>query len=403
LQAFGLQINRTLLMGNTRLMTTFSSAFELPGIHSDEAASLMRVDRAVTELRQGRLLVLLPQKVDEPVLLVAAIETLGQAQWTQWQAGGLRWRILLTTERLHALGWSQASTPRSMQLPDGISWSQLQVLAAVESSVEPLVLLSDAQSTSSVAEAALSLAKRAQLTPALLVAHGPTSRSDLPASPWLSVEETDVAQALGQSEPQLQRVSDAHVPLSVADHSTLVLFREMNSSAEHVAILFGEPDVNEPVAVRLHSSCMTGDLWGSLRCDCGPQLQRAMGYLAGSSGILLYLSQEGRGTGLANKLRAYRLQDAGLDTIDADHHLGFRGDERDFRIAVSMLHSLGVARVKLLTNNPKKIQALRAGGIEVVERLALYLPTNAHNRRYIQTKRDRAGHLDADDEFSANK
>ncbi len=358
----------------------------------------MRVDRALTELRHGRLLVVLPHQVDLPVLIVAAIETLGEAHWKQWQASGLAWRVVMTAERLHALGWPQASTPRSMQLSASISLAELQVLAGVQPGVAPTALLSDAQAADGAAEAALLLAKRARLMPALVVAEGPKDRGEWLASPWLNVAESEVLQTLHQSPPQLQRVSDAQVPLTLADHCTLVLFREVDGSAEHVAILVGQPDFSLPVPVRLHSSCMTGDLLGSLRCDCGDQLQRAMAYLADSSGVLLYLSQEGRGTGLANKLRAYRLQDAGLDTIDADRHLGFRGDERDFQIAVAMLHALGIARIKLLTNNPKKIEALRTGGIDVVERLALVAPTNPHNQRYIQTKRDRAGHLQVDDE-----
>ena len=150
--------------------------------------------------------------------------------------------------------------------------------------------------------------------------------------------------------------------------------------------------------VRLHSSCLTGDLLGSLRCDCGDQLRRAVDHLAEVGGVLLYLSQEGRGTGLANKLRAYRLQDGGLDTIEADHHLGFRGDERDFAIAVAMLRALCIERITLLTNNPSKIAALRRSGIEVAGRLQLIAPVNRHNSRYLRTKRERGGHLHPDDE-----
>ena len=200
------------------------------------------------------------------------------------------------------------------------------------------------------------------------------------------------------SRPELIRVSDADLPTALAGPCTAVLFHEVHGHAEHVAIIVGGPNFNQAVQVRLHSSCLTGDIFGSLRCDCGEQLQRALAQLAIHGGVLLYLSQEGRGTGLANKLRAYRLQDTGLDTIDADRHLGFKGDERDFQVEVSMLRSLGIAQVKLLTNNPKKIEALRAGGINVVERIALIPPTNPHNERYIRTKTERAGHLKVDDE-----
>jgi GTP cyclohydrolase II len=280
-----------------------------------------------------------------------------------------------------------------------MSLSELQALAGVhDSGAVSMALLGDEQMTTSLDEAALLLAKRARLTPALVVVQGPTSRAEVQVGPWLSVDEADVVRAVRQSPLQLQRVSDAPVPLAMAEHCNLVLFREVDGDAEHVAIVVGQPDFTQPVPVRLHSSCMTGDLLGSLRCDCGDQLKRAMDYLAGSGGVLLYLSQEGRGTGLANKLRAYRLQDAGLDTIDADRYLGFSGEERDFRPAACMLKALGVTSVKLLTNNPKKIDVLRSEGIDVVERLALATPTNPHNERYLQTKRDRAGHLHVDDE-----
>jgi GTP cyclohydrolase II len=146
----------------------------------------------------------------------------------------------------------------------------------------------------------------------------------------------------------------------------------------------------------MHSSCLTGDLLGSLRCDCGDQLRRAVERLAVDGGVLLYLEQEGRSIGLANKLRAYRLQDAGLDTLEADSHLGFAADERDYGAAVSMLRELGISRIRLLTNNPRKIEALTTGGIEVVERQSLHAPVNPHNARYIETKQQRAGHLSED-------
>jgi GTP cyclohydrolase II len=170
------------------------------------------------------------------------------------------------------------------------------------------------------------------------------------------------------------------------------VFREVDGDAEHLAIVIGQPAAGSAVPVRLHSACLTGDLLNSLRCDCGPQLQRAMAQLCETGGVLLYLAQEGRGTGLANKLRAYRLQDAGLDTLQADRYLGFREDERDFAAAAAMLQALGHTRIRLLTNNPQKIDALRQAGIEVVGRLPLHGPVNDHNLRYLQTKQ-RAGHL----------
>ena len=175
-----------------------------------------------------------------------------------------------------------------------------------------------------------------------------------------------------------------------------MVFREKDSDFEHVAVIVGNPDFNgkEPVRVRLHSSCLTGDLFGSLRCDCGDQLRGTVQRLAkDGGGIVLYLSQEGRGIGIANKLRAYRRQDAGLDTLDANHALGFRMDERHFEVAAAMLKSLGCTHINLLTNNPAKIAALRDAGIDVVEREGVKGGVNAHNQRYLLTKMKRGGHL----------
>jgi GTP cyclohydrolase II len=243
-------------------------------------------------------------------------------------------------------------------------------------------------------DSALQLAKRARLTPALLVVEArPAAMQALLDEQLLWVSSDDVSQMQGRGASSLRRVSDAQVPIAAHEDCELVLFREELGGAEHVAIIVGHPDFGQPVPVRLHSSCLTGDLLGSLRCDCGDQLRRAIERLAETGGVLLYLEQEGRSIGLANKLRAYRLQDEGLDTIDADRYLGFAADDRDYGAAVAMLKSLGIAQIRLMTNNPKKIAAMEAGGIEVVERLALHGPVNSHNARYIETKQERAGHL----------
>jgi GTP cyclohydrolase II len=212
----------------------------------------------------------------------------------------------------------------------------------------------------------------------------------------LHVSAADVLAYPQDRASSLLRVSEAPVPLAGHENSRFVLFRETVADLEHVAIIVGKPDPAEPVLVRLHSSCLTGDLFASLRCDCGDQLRGAIDRLAEGSnggGVLLYLAQEGRGIGLANKLRAYARQDAGLDTIDADRYLGFRGDERNFSVAVQMLKALGITQIRLLTNNPAKIAALRQAGLDVVERLPIGGRINRHNERYIATKRDRAGHL----------
>jgi len=167
---------------------------------------------------------------------------------------------------------------------------------------------------------------------------------------------------------------------------------------EHVALIIGEQRSDAAPLVRLHSECLTGDILGSLKCDCGPQLDAALHAMAheaerGGWGVLLYLRQEGRGIGLVNKLRAYRLQDQGFDTVDANRRLGLPDEARDFPVAARMLELLGVHEIRLMTNNPAKVDALAASGITVTERIAHQLPDNPHNARYLATKRDRSGHL----------
>ncbi len=167
---------------------------------------------------------------------------------------------------------------------------------------------------------------------------------------------------------------------------------------EHVALVLGQQTSDRAPLVRLHSECLTGDIFGSLKCDCGPQLDAALAAMsaeaaAGGWGVLLYMRQEGRGIGLVNKLRAYRLQDEGVDTLEANRRLGLPEEARDFPLAARMLDLLAVRAVRLLTNNPAKVAALEAAGVQVIERVPHQLPANPHNARYLATKRDRAGHL----------
>jgi GTP cyclohydrolase II len=188
-------------------------------------------------------------------------------------------------------------------------------------------------------------------------------------------------------------VARARLPLAGLDEAQMVAFRNPADGGEHVALLVGAPGGRPPL-VRLHSECLTGDVFGSLKCDCGPQLQAALGLIgAAGGGILLYLRQEGRGIGLVNKLRAYALQDRGLDTVEANRRLGFADDSRDYGLAAAMLRALGHDQVRLLTNNPAKVQGLEEAGIAVVERVAHHMPANPHNADYLETKRIKSGHL----------
>lgn len=369
----------------------------------DEIAAI-HVDRARTELRHGRpIAVLRAESEHEPVgsevLLAASVETLSPSRIRSLARNGRSLRLLLTAERIAALGLGPVDGPMSYRVPRGVNVEQLQLLAAAAPGGGDVSLLGDPRAATSTMRAALLLIKRAQLTPSLVV-------TELPAAELPRLQEEQVlhlaasdAERLGITRAaMLRRISDAHVPIAASENTTLVLFREIDGDSEHVAIIIGQPDLSAPVPVRLHSSCLTGDLLGSLRCDCGDQLRSAIDHLSEAGGVLLYLSQEGRGTGLANKLRAYRLQDGGLDTLQADRYLGFRDDERDFSLAGAMLKALGIARVNLLTNNPRKIEVLKKAGIDVVERVPLLAPLNSYNERYVRTKHEFAGHLGREDE-----
>jgi len=177
-------------------------------------------------------------------------------------------------------------------------------------------------------------------------------------------------------------------------HFKLVAFQEKNSSNEHLALVKGSWSSDEPVMVRVHSSCFTGDILGSLRCDCGEQLHKAMEMVdAEGKGVILYMNQEGRGIGLLNKLKAYRLQEEGLDTVEANLHLGFQTDQRDYGVGAQILRHLGITKLRLITNNPKKRVGLIGYGLEIVENLPLKVAPNPHNEKYLETKRDKLGHV----------
>jgi GTP cyclohydrolase II len=233
-----------------------------------------------------------------------------------------------------------------------------------------------------LAAAALGFARIAGILPAFFVRAG--GDADVRVTPDDIAAHEDAA--------RLTIAARARLPVADAEDSEIVAFRTPEMPGEHVALLIGAPDGRPPL-VRLHSECLTGDVLGSLKCDCGPQLHAAIREIEASGwGILLYLRQEGRGIGLINKLRAYALQDQGFDTVDANTRLGFAVDARDFAVAARMLTLLGQNRVRLLTNNPAKVAGLEAAGVTVVERVAHKLPPNPHNERYLATKRDRTGH-----------
>lgn len=240
---------------------------------------------------------------------------------------------------------------------------------------------------------AIHLTKSARLLPAALVV--PIDNPDeFAAKHCLTMVNTRLATPIMTLTSPLHRVINARVPLSVSDAGRLHIFRPEDGGEEHYAVEIGRPNRDEPVLTRLHSACFTGDLLGSMKCDCGPQLRSALAQMGtAGSGVLLYLNQEGRGIGLANKMRAYSLQDQGFDTVEANHRLGFEDDERDFRIGSNILKSMGFSSVRLLTNNPAKIEIMQNNGIDVAERVALKIGENPHNTAYLATKAAKSGHL----------
>jgi GTP cyclohydrolase II len=355
--------------------------------------ALVAVDRALGELRRGRSIVL--RDAAKSWRLVVPLETAEAAllEYVLQQPGAA---LVITGERAAALDVPcESDEVLLLTLPAVVDARQLHELGehweadgwrAVLGGAVPKVVCADALCT-----AAVQLAKSAQLLPALLVSG---AQSTAVPSTVQAVRVDEIARYTQPVDEDLLRVSEARVPLRAEESSRLVLFRDRRDASEHVAVIVGQPDPAKVVPVRAHSSCFTGDLLGSLRCDCGEQLQTAVKRLHDEGGgVLLYLAQEGRGIGLANKLRAYQLQDDGLDTVDADRHLGFSADERSYAIAAAMLRQLGYTRIKLLTNSPHKLRELRARGIDVQEMESLLAPANVHNERYIRTKRERAGHL----------
>jgi 3,4-dihydroxy 2-butanone 4-phosphate synthase/GTP cyclohydrolase II len=195
-------------------------------------------------------------------------------------------------------------------------------------------------------------------------------------------------------ESLIKNEGQAQLPSRFGKNFVIHVFSNSIDNAQHIALVKGDIQSNEPTLVRVHSECLTGDVFGSLRCDCGEQLEAALRQIdQAPSGILVYMRQEGRGIGLLNKIKAYQLQEAGLDTVDANHKLGFKADLRDYGIGAQILRSLGVQKIKLLTNNPKKIVGLEGYGLNLVERIPLELPSHKHNVNYLKTKRDRLGHL----------
>jgi GTP cyclohydrolase II len=295
-------------------------------------------------------------------------------------------RLIISKQRALAIGLA-ASTPIALSLsPDDNPNTILALVTEAKNDRVPF-----AKPASQAAAAAIQLVKMSQSLPAVLASDASTHAIACEES-IVTVEADAVARFTDDAARSLMVASEAAVPLSSGTSARFVVFRDAMGGSP-VAIIVAKPDFTKIVPVRLHSACLTGDVFGSRRCDCGDQLQLALEMLHKlGGGVILYLPQEGRDLGLANKMRTYQLQDAGLDTFDANTTLGFDDDERDYGIAARMLQMLNCTRVKLLTNNPAKLDGLMTAGIEIAGRIPLEAPINADNHRYLKAKAVRSGH-----------
>ncbi|WOI58353.1 GTP cyclohydrolase II [Palleronia sp. LCG004] len=329
--------------------------------------------------------------------LVALVETMTEARLAALRELGTP-EIVVTARRAAALGIAPAipSDTLRLRLPDTAGRDWIAALSGQNGPgcTDPGDALPRPVPGTAPHDAAIRIAVALQSVPAILVV--PLSARDDPRIAALGLGAMPlplVADALLRSGIQ-SPVSAARLPMDASEAGRVQVFRPDDGGAEHFAIEIGAPDLSAPVMVRLHSACFTGDVLGSRKCDCGPQLRASMAAMAEEGGgVLLYLNQEGRGIGLANKLRAYALQDAGLDTVEANHWLGFEDDQRDFRIGARMLASLGISQVRLMTNNPAKTASLAAHGIDVVDRVPLRVGRTAQNAQYLATKAAKSGHL----------
>ncbi len=357
------------------------------------------VHRAIGELRRGTGVLLTD---DRPALVLAA-ETASVAAMLEAGlvagAGGPV-RLVVSSGRLPEAGETELvgfeiATSLAELARRAKSWLRDLADPSRQNPLIDLAVSFERAPLPATAQAAVALVKLARLSPAALLVE--TDEGGIEQAGLTGMDSVDGEAVLAfarETGLALEIVAEAPVPLDEAADARMVAFRAPDGGIEHLAVVIGDPGARDAPLVRLHSECFTGDFLGSLRCDCGDQLRGAIRRMReDGAGILLYLAQEGRGIGLVNKLRAYSLQDRGLDTLDANRALGWEADERSFLIAATMLRRLGVGRVRLLTNNPAKVEALTGFGIEVVERVGHVVAPNGVNDAYLATKRRRFGHM----------
>ncbi len=347
----------------------------------------LSVSRALSELQARR-----PIRVNAPgeMLLALPVEGLDDQRLREFAmlCNPNAPKLIVTQQRASAIG-IEASTPMALTLSREAGVGTIFALAANAENEGHFAAKAEVAGRS--ATAASRLIKLSRGLPAVLAANVTNIDGDLMHS-IVAVEADAVNRFAADATNTLVVASEASIPLASGTAARFVVFRDA-LGVDQVAIIIGKPNFAEPIPVRLHSACLTGDVFGSRRCDCGDQLRLSLTHLESlGGGVILYLAQEGRGIGLANKMRVYRLQDGGLDTRDANTTLGFEDDERDYGIAAMMLRTLDCTRIVLLTNNPAKLDGLTKAGIEIAARVPLEAPINPHNKRYLTTKAVRSGH-----------
>ena len=367
----------------------------------ETSTAYLKIDRATAELRRGGM-VMIRLANGETCLMKAAEMGTEESDPIMSKTTGSGVMLALTNNRVASLGRQLNTRYVCATIPAaGIALNTLFDMAAgyPNRNILPESVSMIGEQAGSLADFSTRLLRIAKLVPAAIIARFATR--DVVVQDRLAgdlniftVEARDVEQYAVHTADSLKISARANVPLALAPDAEVVMFRADVGGDEHFAVIVGDALNHEAPLVRLHSQCITGDVLGSLKCDCGDQLHGAIALMSQSGGgVLVYLSQEGRDIGLLNKMRAYALQDTGLDTVDANHALGFDTDERLFLPACKMLQALGIQKLRLITNNPDKISQLDGYGIEVTERVPLNLSGNKHNERYLATKRDRTGHL----------
>lgn len=358
---------------------------------------LASVERAAFELRCGRPVFVL-DGTDQAAAVIAT-EMANEARIEGLAALGddSMPHVVLTHHRAETLK-IRLYTPEIVRIPypDWLTAGQIRQLADPQYDLaDPMrgPFLAEREEVGDAVKHSVKLAKISRILPSVLAKTVPTVQ--IGAHPEIvAVNAADIEAYDTRAASALKRVTAANVPLDGAENAKIIAFRPADGGIEHLAIVIGDPPAPGPALVRIHSECFTGDLIGSLKCDCGEQLKGAIHQIgAEGNGILLYLAQEGRGIGLINKLRAYALQDQGFDTVEANQRLGFEDDERVFLAAAEMLRQLGISKVRLLTNNPRKVSQLEEYGIEVPERVAHRFESNEHNERYLAIKGEKSGHI----------